>query len=103
MRVTSIKNAPFSRWRPACNGSPAGVVSNGNGPLLWKVRSAAANAACAELRASPERFIEEFAGDTDGNNGRDVVGEEDGIAVGQAELCHNRPPHVKIIHCKVVA
>ncbi len=36
MRATSIKNAPLSRWRPACNGSPAGVVSNGNGPLLWK-------------------------------------------------------------------
>jgi hypothetical protein len=91
MRVTSIKNAPFSRWRPACNGSPAGVVSNGIGPLLWQGRSAAANAAGAELRTSPERFIEDLAGDTAGNNGRGVVRPEDGIAVGQAELCHNRP------------
>jgi len=87
----SIKNAPFSRCRPDCRGSPAGVASNGNGPPPWKVRSAAANAAFAELRTAPERFIEELAGDTDGNNGRGVVGEEDGIAVGQAELCHIRP------------
>jgi len=30
-------------------------------------------------------------GDTDGNNGRGVVAADDGIAIGQAELCHIRP------------
>jgi hypothetical protein len=52
------------------------------------------------LRTSPERFIEELGGDTDGNNGRGVVGEEDGITVGQAELCHIRPHTSKSVASK---
>ncbi len=34
-------------------------------------------------------------GDTDGNTGRGLVGDEDGIWVGRAELCHIRPPMSK--------